>query len=131
MGTPGPVRARATPLKSPTGPVRDCPWFTHSKVKIMDHGASRAWPYGARSNPGARPVKSPDRPCCPLPIQIPCGICTGAHGAVRACPYRAWAHSDPGASPVKFHSGHTWSNSIRGHYLGGVGGFEQLFTRPT
>ncbi len=29
----GPVRARATPIKSCMGPMRDCPWFTHSKVK--------------------------------------------------------------------------------------------------
>ena len=32
-GTSGPVWAGATPLKSRTGPVRDCPWLTHSKVK--------------------------------------------------------------------------------------------------
>ncbi len=31
--TLGPVRARATPLKSRMDPVRDCPWFTYSKVK--------------------------------------------------------------------------------------------------
>ncbi len=32
-GTAGPVRARATPAQSRTGPVRACPWFTHSMVK--------------------------------------------------------------------------------------------------
>ncbi len=32
-GTPGPVRARTTPLKSRMGPVRACPWLAHSTAK--------------------------------------------------------------------------------------------------
>ena len=36
MGTPGPVRARATPLQPRRGPIWACPWFAHSKVKCMD-----------------------------------------------------------------------------------------------
>ena len=63
-----PIRPRLNPVRGPYGharglpkqilpstphrnPVRDC---------TGDHGASQACPYGARSNPGARPVKSRD-----------------------------------------------------------------------
>ncbi len=75
------VRARATPLQSRTGPIRDCPWFTHSTVKWIIQGHAQLLPwgimYGARSNPGARPVKSHDRHH------------TGFDWALWACPVKS------------------------------------------
>ncbi len=104
-GTPGPVRARATPAQSRTGPVRDCPWCTHTKVKwtlpirprlnpvrdlsghaqlhpMVDH-ADFAQYCPASSRTGfirACPASSHGRPfqLCPvLPSFIPYGICPG------------------------------------------------------
>ena len=68
-----------------------------------DHGASWACPYGARSNPGARPVKFRDRPRTGMPGQIPfepragfVRVTMGHHGDVRTGPAQ-----NPGARPVK------------------------------
>ena len=99
MGTPGPVQARATPLQSRTGPVRDCPWF-HPMVDHTNFArASIAQLNPIRDLSGhaqLQPMVSQD---FYSPGRAPCGICTGDHGASRACPYGA--HSNPGACPVK------------------------------
>ncbi len=105
MGTPGPVRARATPLQPRTGPIRACPWFAHSKVKCTllsrPQGNPVRAPYGhAQLQPmvshtsfaqycppeprtgsvRACPDSAHGRPhqLCPvLPIWTPHGVCAG------------------------------------------------------
>ena len=93
------------PIRPRLNPVQACPWFTRTDLAQAvpwmpfqipagppcgictgNQGASRACPYGVRSNPGAHPVKSSDRPR------------TGFDRALWACPVK----SRTGPSRVRY-----------------------------
>ncbi len=120
MGTSGPVRGRANPLQSRTGPIWDCPWFTLvSMANESERGGQ--WKLGLpipRSNgPGWQAVPW-------MPSQIPTGpragfvrATKGHHGHARTGPAQISVHawSNPVIGPVRDltgHSGHSRLNPV-------------------